>query len=292
MARSLQYLKMGLDFYHHICNTCLSTPEELGRNTPKFQSCAGCKLVSYCSRSHQKSDWREHKSFCMEVQKLLQARNCATLFSPLNEPTHQSLYNHQSTLIAAIEKQLKRNLTFCERSMIYFPDICGLCLRPNGSAFENLECLDLVFVGPDCPPPDEDLINSIYEKHSDKKLNINFYPGVLYHEMTLGEVSPNIIVAFNCGFHEFKGQHCDTWEKTIKFILTVANAFLVTTSYTLKEAEDDSQPFIEEERVEILKLCQNNPFKSLNPHRNPERSESAIFFFNQFLSVFKIKNKP
>uniref|UniRef100_A0A0A9W5X8 Zinc finger MYND domain-containing protein 17 n=1 Tax=Lygus hesperus TaxID=30085 RepID=A0A0A9W5X8_LYGHE len=178
--------------------------------------------------------------------------------------------------------------TFVESYILTILDIFFLWL-------ENVECLNLVFVGPDCPPPDEDFINSVYEKHSDKKLTINLCSGVFYHEMFLGSqdvTNPDIIVAFNCGFHEFRGQNCDTWEKTIQFILTLENTILVSTSYTLKEAEDDSQPFIEQDKVDILKLCQNNPFKSLNPHRNPERSESAIFFFNQFLSVFKIKNEP
>lgn len=424
---------MGLDFYHHICNTCFKTPTyDPDEITSKFPSCSSCKLVSYCCRSHQKADWREHKPFCREVKKVMQARQCSSLFSCLEEPTHESLYKYQTIITVTLEKCLERALTFNERSMVYFPDICGKCLRSNGSAFipcnecnlefyccydhrdehsevhdqdckslkvsfelfkflsstdnqppskcihrvltpplefpdtleeyfsrymemetaslsdkviysdilsyvlsmvyvlrqnvdfsrntslkihilganhlesyilnilecffvwfEDLERLDLIFVGPECPPPDLTYINSIVEKHSDKDLNIVFKPGTLYHDFVAEyqEVyCPQVLVAFNCGFHEFKGLTCDTWGKTIDCILNLKNVILITTSYTFREAREDALPFVGVENVNEIKVCERNPFKSMNPHRNPERSESAVYFFNQFISMFHINN--
>ncbi|XP_075224029.1 SET and MYND domain containing, arthropod-specific, member 1 isoform X2 [Lycorma delicatula] len=37
------------------CQVCL---------TEANQKCGGCHIVYYCSRDHQKADWKEHKSFC------------------------------------------------------------------------------------------------------------------------------------------------------------------------------------------------------------------------------------
>ncbi|KAF3917527.1 hypothetical protein AA313_de0200346 [Arthrobotrys entomopaga] len=43
------------------CNLC--------DNTDKLSRCAGCKVVQYCSRDHQTSDWPTHCPFCVKVKK-------------------------------------------------------------------------------------------------------------------------------------------------------------------------------------------------------------------------------
>lgn len=48
-----------------ICNFCGNK-----QTTIKFQVCGGCRLVKYCSRNCQKSDWKNHRSDCKDVEKL------------------------------------------------------------------------------------------------------------------------------------------------------------------------------------------------------------------------------
>ena len=35
-----------------------------GKSNLDLQKCTGCKSVVYCSREHQKKDWRAHKAMC------------------------------------------------------------------------------------------------------------------------------------------------------------------------------------------------------------------------------------
>jgi hypothetical protein len=38
-----------------ICNVC---------SIPASHKCAGCEMVRYCCRDHQKADWKSHKAVC------------------------------------------------------------------------------------------------------------------------------------------------------------------------------------------------------------------------------------
>ncbi|KAI9005592.1 hypothetical protein DFJ74DRAFT_691324 [Hyaloraphidium curvatum] len=49
------------------CNGCGRDAHDLKR---EFQRCARCKIVNYCSRACQESDWPRHKSLCVPVQSL------------------------------------------------------------------------------------------------------------------------------------------------------------------------------------------------------------------------------
>lgn len=421
---------MEKDFYHHVCHACRSVPEPVAGVYQKFKSCSGCKLISYCSVSHQRADWPSHKSVCRHIKRMTESYLCPTLFDLTHSP--QSLYQAQNEAILLLEQSLNRPLRLDERSSIFFPDICGLCLRPNGKAYifcsrcqvqfycsdehknihsaihekdcqslklgfqvfkdRNLETmpgradikksvnsgmkfpaslddylstcldvdslsladrigltdvlsyvmtlvyavresnvltvdksslcvhiiganvvesnmlvilehfflwldtvrvLDLVFVGPDCLQPDSDLVEYAMLKFRNR-LSVKFHERVLYHDMmkALPQTArkPDLIVAFNCGFHEYEGLETDTWLPTIEYILTNLSTILVCTAYTPLEAENDSKPFVKRNpQVRTIKFCERNPFRSLMPYRNPERTESSVFFFNQMLSIFSIE---
>ncbi|KAF7972514.1 hypothetical protein HWV62_2175 [Athelia sp. TMB] len=45
-----------------------------GSDAPKV--CTGCKQVYYCTRSCQKSHWKEHREICISAQQYLNARHC------------------------------------------------------------------------------------------------------------------------------------------------------------------------------------------------------------------------
>jgi splicing suppressor protein 51 len=50
------------DCYHpYVCNVCKRGP--ITNNTPVV-SCSQCKVVRYCSKDHQKHDWKVHKDWC------------------------------------------------------------------------------------------------------------------------------------------------------------------------------------------------------------------------------------
>jgi hypothetical protein len=49
---------------HRVCLVCNKTKNEHGR----LLTCSKCKVANYCSREHQKKDWKSHKQWCYAVE--------------------------------------------------------------------------------------------------------------------------------------------------------------------------------------------------------------------------------
>lgn len=48
----------------------LSNPKcQVCKSTDNLQKCSGCKVIYYCSKEHQNSDWYAHKRCCKAIQK-------------------------------------------------------------------------------------------------------------------------------------------------------------------------------------------------------------------------------
>ncbi|KAL7411677.1 hypothetical protein BDY24DRAFT_395692 [Mrakia frigida] len=51
-------------------SSCSGTEKD-GRDCAKLKvgeemyACGGCKTIRYCSREHQRADWKRHKPLCM-----------------------------------------------------------------------------------------------------------------------------------------------------------------------------------------------------------------------------------
>lgn len=105
---------------------------------------------------------------------------------------------------------------------------------------------------------------------------------------------PNIVAAFNCGFHEFHQQpEKETWAKSLPFLTKHTGVPLIFTSYTYTEAGRDlelvqkasssaQQPL----KVEVAKM--RNPFRSFRPVRDFEYDNDCdVFYSNQYFSVVR-----
>jgi len=51
---------------------------------PSTSRCASCKTASYCSKEHQKRDWRSHKEYCLKI-KAAGANTFDAILFPVNE---------------------------------------------------------------------------------------------------------------------------------------------------------------------------------------------------------------
>ncbi|KAH9480156.1 Programmed cell death protein 2 [Psilocybe cubensis] len=65
---------MAGELYNH-CIVC---------EAPGVQQCSSCKTARYCSKEHQKQDWRAHKEYCLQVKAAGDQTFTAILF-PVNE---------------------------------------------------------------------------------------------------------------------------------------------------------------------------------------------------------------
>ena len=117
------------------CNVCPATSPLLG--------CGGCKITTYCSASHQSSDWSSHKSLCNTIMKNRQRleqeeaalrdmpddyfNNCAGRFWGLIETREymRARFQHANGLLDADTRFA------VDIALIHFMDMLRLCRSDN-----------------------------------------------------------------------------------------------------------------------------------------------------------------
>jgi len=164
----------------------------------------------------------------------------------------------------------------------------------------DLQSLYIIFTGPELDNVpvgawDED-IRCPHCIRNKKQFICDFQPGTLYHDYVNSSnyISPDVIVAFNCGLYRetgFKGS--DSWAKTIPYLLK-AGVPLILTAYTAAEAPLDLKRLQQESKhpVQVLLPSQKNPYRSTRPCKNfVSEEESPLIFKNQYITVVRGKLK-
>nr|XP_046187485.1 egl nine homolog 1-like isoform X2 [Oncorhynchus gorbuscha] len=80
-----------LDMDQHYCELCGKMENLL--------KCGRCRNSFYCSKEHQKADWKKHKQFCKEAEK------------PQSQPQPESTQQPSRTAKGGQDKQLKKKST-------------------------------------------------------------------------------------------------------------------------------------------------------------------------------------
>ncbi|XP_042878972.1 putative protein MSS51 homolog, mitochondrial isoform X2 [Penaeus japonicus] len=115
---------------------------------------------------------------------------------------------------------------------------------------------------------------------------------MLYHDYATTSYfhNPDLIISFNCGFHEFEGEEKDTWPASLSVMLKNPDVPLIFTSYTKTESERDLEVLKKIEDVEVLLPVERNPYSSLRPIRDFTREDDCdMFFVNQYISCVRRK---
>jgi hypothetical protein len=155
--------------------------------------------------------------------------------------------------------------------------------------FPSLKKLQLLFVGPECI---EETKVTLCD-HCTKTRVINLKTSKdLYHVYLKSHsiTNPDIIIAYNCGLHEYENEvHQDTWKESIPSLLSFSPATLVLTSYNMIEAGKDLSRVLRLNgnlsSCNLLLNCIQNPFRSLRPHRDWEQNADSIFYQNNIISI-------
>ena len=102
---------------------------------------------------------------------------------------------------------------------------------------------------------------------------------------------PDVVCAFNCGFHEFANKEQDTWGPSLQYLVQHVNVPLIFTSYTLTEAHKDLKVFkdnVDAANLSFDKTKVANPFRSHRPVRDFEFDNNCdVFYSNQYLTVVR-----
>ncbi|XP_011865064.1 PREDICTED: uncharacterized protein LOC105560503 [Vollenhovia emeryi] len=114
-------------FYATVCHVC----KRFGDDVP-LKRCSGCKLISYCSKEHQKQHWKQHKSLCNTVLNATRTRN-------INEYCGTALewYNEKTSYMQLVSAKLRRPLQMYESDMFMHPKECVVCYEVNGHLLKD-----------------------------------------------------------------------------------------------------------------------------------------------------------
>ena len=144
-------------YYPNICHVC----HRHNRDCP-LRKCGNCKMISYCSRNHQKEHWSLHKNFCKNIGIIKNiVKNDVN--NPVNESQEsefkKSLIEEKIKLIYLMESCMERKLCPYENEIIEYPKICEVCHKENNKVLKPC---------PTCPHA------NFCEEHEDNTDHKNF----------------------------------------------------------------------------------------------------------------------
>lgn len=118
-------------FYASLCHVCKEFSSDL-------KQCSGCKTFLYCSREHQRRDWREHKQLC----KVIQLTNNTVSYEI--GCSIQEWKRYRLELQVKWRGLLKRKLFAYENQVWMFPRACGQCFSKKGLK-DCRKCLNVAY---------------------------------------------------------------------------------------------------------------------------------------------------
>lgn len=142
----------------------------------------------------------------------------------------------------------------------------------------HIKSLLIVFIGPEVT----EVIDTRICQSCQKKLKFKFLK-ILYHNLNDSLLKEaDVICTFNCGYHAFENSECDTWKKSLPFLINKKKTLLVFTSFTQIEAEKDASRLLQINPTLDISI-KKNKFSSLRPYRDLENL--GVFFNNEYIGI-------
>lgn len=120
-------------FYANACHVCKSSGNE-----SILKKCGTCKLISYCGRDHQKQHWRQHKSLCQAVAKILEQSDQPYVLGDKKNAAQEDWAKAKMNLMLMVIVNLGRKLLPYEEEMFKFVRACNVCHNTNSK--ELMDC--------------------------------------------------------------------------------------------------------------------------------------------------------
>lgn len=127
------------------CCLCPNPEKPANENLPdsKLLRCQKCKLISYCGLEHQKNHWPAHKEFCKAIAAItseMKLNHVMDFNGNAANLTATQLREVKLMIQTLVVVKLHRELTECERELIWFPRICSFCNSHDGALIPCPEC--------------------------------------------------------------------------------------------------------------------------------------------------------
>jgi splicing suppressor protein 51 len=114
-------------FLYYVCHVCKS----LESSKRSLKKCSNCKMISYCSKEHQREHWNVHKDLCKVVSKICKRDRMTNLFEKAVGISPDQYRCYRSHYINECTKELGRELHLWEKEMIYYPEVCHTCYESD-----------------------------------------------------------------------------------------------------------------------------------------------------------------
>jgi splicing suppressor protein 51 len=114
-------------FLTYVCHVCKS----LASSSCCLKKCSNCKMISYCSKEHQKEHWGAHKDLCKVISKICKQNRMPNLFGKAVGISPDEYRYYRSHCINKCEKELGRELYLWEKEMICYPQVCHTCYESD-----------------------------------------------------------------------------------------------------------------------------------------------------------------
>ncbi|CAL4071950.1 unnamed protein product, partial [Meganyctiphanes norvegica] len=169
-----------------------------------------------------------------------------------------------------------------------------------------LKELRVVFIGPDLflkPVEGEESVDYFLDEsgkgrciscEQSNKLFVYEMCLMTYHEFVNSQhfTDPDVIIAYNCGFHMYSEEAKDTWKPSFEYMTRSHSCPLIFTSYNKSEAIADLQALKKVCPVYTEFSANRNPYSGLWPKRDFDSEEDHLVFYNnQFVSAVRGNTK-
>lgn len=153
---------------------------------------------------------------------------------------------------------------------------------------QKLNEITYIFIGPEAWDISTYRFNLCQTCRDNKKnLKVKVYKQ-LYHEVIDNVENPNLVMSFNSGLHEYEGQNCDQWQRSIPVLIRNSRVPFVFTSYTEEEMLRDLQRIRDnfDTSIQIL-MCGKNPYASPRPIRDWCTENIPVFYSSSYISIIR-----
>lgn len=209
-----------------------------------------------------------------------------------------SNYSHISTILYALNvtnltEELKHSLVIyvvgAEDEIVNFDyNTCSVIFTYMPQIREVI----IHFIGPALSSV-KDEIELNYE--GTRTVKMHYHKGFFHTLEPLESMDrPQIIVSYNCGFHEHIDSTKDTWTHTLARLIRFVNIPIVFTSYTREEACQDcaiiysiGKRSIKKKELVFVKRATANPYKDFKPLRNINCMDDydELYYSNGYISL-------
>lgn len=163
-------------FHNNLCHVCKSPNDQL-------KICGNCKTLAYCSKDHQKQDWKLHKDICKVIS------TTENDFSDFPVKTYEDFQTIRYIRCTAWQNRLNRPLENFENQMWMFPRVCAVCYSKDVK-IDCKNCLSVLY----CSDEHQASYEDMHRHYCDLlKLSIDFDTYQIVNEFKINNVKINNI---------------------------------------------------------------------------------------------------